>query len=48
MSKVDQSTKINERITLKKKLIVVVHVVYIPLKFFDCHYDITNKNIPQF
>jgi hypothetical protein len=39
----DQTNEISEHITFKRRLVVIVHVVYIPFINLDCCYEIIDK-----
>jgi hypothetical protein len=39
----DQANEISEHITFKRRLVVIIHVVYIPFTNLNCCYEITNK-----
>ncbi len=43
MNKVDQVSGINEHITFKRIMVILVHVVYISFTNLDCYYEIINK-----
>ncbi len=43
VNKYDQANEINEHITFKRRLVVIVHVLYIPFTNLDCCYEIIDK-----
>jgi len=43
INRYDQANEINEHITFKRRLVVIVHVVYIPFTNLDRYYEIIYK-----
>ncbi len=43
INRYDQVNEISEHITFKRRLVVIVHVVYIPFTNLDCCYEIIDK-----